>query len=312
MRIRKNVVEYGIHILVDQANLLQEDSLSLINIPSTVYMICKRRRICLVPDRIQKNTYNFAVKHGDDYCKIDGSLLISEEHAVNIEYPFTKFHITNNLTGEVCDGKCGTLLSKIFKNYGCFDECNSYYHERICHTCDMHGACYDKCLDLEVLYVGQSHDSNKRLSGAHKTLQKINLETMINEPDHEIWIVLLSDFRVKLHTTIADGMNDNFNAPIVNPLFVSKMEKKEITNLVEAGLINYFKPIYNEIYKYSFPNKNHKSYPFAYKNNINALSLELNTSYIVSRTCSSEVSASTLHIPIFKLFDKQYKHLYEF
>lgn len=51
----------------------------------------------------------------------------------------------------------------------------------------------------------------------------------------------------------------------------------QIINVTEAGLINYFKPEYNEKFKNNFPDVEHKGYRFYYDYDYNAIEIELDT-----------------------------------
>ncbi len=123
---------------------------------------------------------------------------------------------------------------------------------------------------FETLYVGQAFGDGNRSAQtrlrSHSTLQKILARTAYEYPDREIVIFML-EFD---HDQIVSGMDgapgaidtdENeerlFNA-IDNP-----PSKKQKISMIEAALIRYFQPKYNEIFKIKFPSPKLKHFSHA-------------------------------------------------
>jgi len=140
--------------------------------------------------------------------------------------------------------------------------------------------------NLEVLYVGQSYgDSGNRSAidrlKSHSTLQKILADVQHSSPDDEVY-VLTFEYMPYQVITIMDGRSNakikdyrdiqRFHSILDNPL----TEYQQIC-LIEAGLIRYFQPTYNKIYKDNFPSEKHKVLEKCYKLDFSGLIIEINT-----------------------------------
>lgn len=146
-------------------------------------------------------------------------------------------------------------------------------------------------LNSKILYVGQSYgkagerDAIQRL-GSHSTLQKILADVSHTNIEVEV-AVSLWEFTPRLISSF-DGISKNYltsededikhlESVMSNPpLWIDN----QIINVTEAGLINYFKPEYNEKFKNNFPDFDHKGYKFYYNHDYNAIEIELDTSCI--------------------------------
>ena len=148
----------------------------------------------------------------------------------------------------------------------------------------------------EVLYVGQafgdgSRSAQERLQ-SHATLQKILARTAHEYPDQEIIIFMLEfDFE-----QLISGMDGRAVGAIDTDENESRMfkaidnppSKKQKISLIEAGLIRYFQPHYNETFKIKFPSTKLKTLQSCYDLDISGLIVELDTSelnfYLYSQT----------------------------
>lgn len=143
-------------------------------------------------------------------------------------------------------------------------------------------ACYD------VLYVGQALGAQGNKSAfqrlqSHSTLQKILAKIHYNSPDKEIMILMYQFDHENMFTSMdgrakdVDQSDKNehrlFNA-VDNP-----PNKKQKIGLIEAGLIRYFQPEYNEMFKIKFPSVKHKTLQSCYKLDISGLIIEINTEH---------------------------------
>ncbi|SHN53899.1 hypothetical protein SAMN02745247_01110 [Butyrivibrio hungatei DSM 14810] len=145
--------------------------------------------------------------------------------------------------------------------------------------------------EYEVLYIGQAYGSDgnrtaiQRLS-SHSTLQKILSEANLNYPTKHIFILLLQiseslnllfDGRAKEYTE-DDKSTDKHLKEVICDL----PKEKQVINITEAALINYFKPIYNERLVNNFPNLKSKSYKQYFDLDYNALTVEVDLEFDTS------------------------------
>lgn len=169
----------------------------------------------------------------------------------------------------------------------------------------------DALRQLEVLYVGQAYAEGKRSAfdrlKSHSTLQKILADVIHKMPDDEILLAAFEYVPYRVITSM-DGANKDairdqsdhqrFMSIIDNPL----TENAQIC-LVEAGLIRYFVPPYNKIYKDSFPSADQKILNSCYELDFSALIVEINTEDLGLKLFSKAVEASYHHLAKFDLID---------
>ncbi|MBS6025742.1 MAG: hypothetical protein KIB00_16830 [Paeniclostridium sordellii] len=143
-------------------------------------------------------------------------------------------------------------------------------------------------LDMNVLYIGQAYGSDgertatKRLK-SHSTLQKILMDCHTKSPDKRLYLLLL-EFTDNLQMYF-DGMSQNYiksneedNIHIHNVLS-NIPNYKQVINITEAALINYFKPSYNINFVENFPNHNHLGYKQYFNLDYNSLIVELDLAF---------------------------------
>lgn len=138
-------------------------------------------------------------------------------------------------------------------------------------------------------------------------MQKILADVVQKMPDDEI---LLFTFEYVPYRVIAsmDGTDKNairdesdskrFPSILDHPL----TEHQQIC-LVEAGLIRYFRPSYNEVYKASFPASDQKLLSSCYELDFSALVVEIDTEELAMELFSQHAAASGHHIAKFDLID---------
>lgn len=165
--------------------------------------------------------------------------------------------------------------------------------------------------DLEVLYIGQAFGDGNRSAfdrlKSHSTLQKILAKEQHDSPESEIQILTFqyAPYRV---VSIMDGRAegaiddyrdiDRFKAIVNTPL----SEYQQIC-LIEAGLIRYFRPHYNTIYKDNFPSNKHKILESCYDLDFSALVVEINTDELGFNLFSKDVMPRMHHISQIELVD---------
>ncbi|MFT2789734.1 hypothetical protein ACMV5I_06635 [Serratia sp. T13T92] len=167
--------------------------------------------------------------------------------------------------------------------------------------------------DLEVLYVGQAYADGKRTAierlRSHSTLQKILADTMNDFPDDQIYIltlvysdyILFSSFNGADKTCIS-GQEDLAR---LKSIIDTPLSKKEIVCLSEAGLIRYFNPKYNIIYKGSFPSSDQKILSGCFDLDFSGLSVEIELNGSNFRLYSKDVSVKHHHTAMFNLVDEE-------
>jgi hypothetical protein len=171
----------------------------------------------------------------------------------------------------------------------------------------------DVLRQLDVLYVGQAYAEGKRSAldrlKSHSTLQKILADIHHNMPDDEVFLLAFEYLPYRVITTM-DGIDKTairdetdskrFMSIIDHPL----TEHQQIC-LVEAGLIRYFTPAYNEIYKDSFPAADQKILSSCYDLDFSGLIVEIDTEELRMQLFSKHVRPSEHHIAKFDLVDPQ-------
>lgn len=136
----------------------------------------------------------------------------------------------------------------------------------------------------EILYIGQakgrteSRNTGKRLA-IHKTLQRILADCHDYKKDVDVRVVSFSIGENVMWTTLTTPETSNAKIEdIYEPKskeFKLKISDASLINLVEAKLINYLKPEYNDVYKNkSVPSKEHKTY-IEYNKFFNSMNIDL-------------------------------------
>lgn len=126
---------------------------------------------------------------------------------------------------------------------------------------------------FKILYIGQAkgNDFNRfaqdRLK-SHSTLQNILSQIIDSRIIYDIKVLLLSTSEVKIATTMDSGKFATISAEEI----LDFPDETSHINLVEAKLINYFKPEFNEKFKnWYVPEDHHKSYDDYYKKKFNSM-----------------------------------------
>lgn len=167
--------------------------------------------------------------------------------------------------------------------------------------------------DIEVLYVGQAFGDGTRTAfdrlKSHSTLQKILAQAQYESPEYEIQILtfeyapyrIISQMGGRAENVISDYRDIDRYRSIIN----NHLSEREQICLIEAGLIRYFQPRYNEIFKDSFPNDKHKILESCYDLDFSGLIVEINTDELSFRLFSPTVKPSYHHICKVDLLDPE-------
>lgn len=300
--MRKYLTEFGINSYCTHSTLLQQSELGSPYAQSShsdkyhIYIIGQRPRASIVPRSIKFSKKNVVgtlqVQEKDSLSKYPFKVLnhfgTSNLDYVS-EYPYNNFSILNSQKEAVLKGKVSLLAPNI-------------------------GFLGSDFLDLEVLYVGQSYGEKgernafKRLEN-HSKLQKIYSQALSDSPDKEIWLILCS-FEYQFILDI-DGANKNIqfaekdDQSHTRRVFDQNINERQHINFVEAGLINYFKPKYNEVFKNKFPLQKHKSYKECYDLEINHLSVVLETEHLGLSLWSDHQAKKPIHMAEFYFYSKE-------
>jgi hypothetical protein len=307
--MKRKPSEFAVNSFASMISVLQSDDLDLITSqkffnehnPCHIYMICRRPRIIIEPNKFKCNNDSFDMyfkiqkkeKFEEFYLKINNP---RKPELVEIEsyYPFNSFKLKSK--DDTLSAKTATFLQTLPRY-----EFNGDF------------------LDLEILYIGQSYGVEGARTAPdrlkkHETLQAIYAEALNKNPDQEIWLILLSFQQLGItmlngRTPFTEQEIEEDKSRLVD--FFKTMSGGGITeqqfiNFTEAALIQYFKPSYNKEYKDTFPNPAHKTYLECYDLDINSVCLELGTMESVNVMVYSEfVERNPIHMADFLLHNKR-------
>ena len=272
----------------------------------------------LMKGGILKDEYRYAI----DKCHI---YIIAARPSPYFD-PATIKHENNKLSGDVCYKIDGVENRVPFDGYRCklegdavslkckypFKEIWSINEngEEVTHLPASYFAStklpHNEDLNsYEVLYVGQALGKQGNRSALdrlknHSTLQKILAMTNNDYPDKEIMIFMYQYEHAQVLTSIdgraKDADNTSVNETRLMNTIQNPPEKKQRIGMIEAGLIRYFQPHYNEIFKIKFPSTKHRVLESCRKLDITGLGIELDSSDLNYYLYSHEQYKSQHHI----------------
>jgi hypothetical protein len=166
--------------------------------------------------------------------------------------------------------------------------------------------------DLEVEYVGMSYAGGRRSAKdrllSHSTLQAVMADMSRDQPDREVMVVL-ERYEPPQVFVLMNGRDESLNVEDDRDIAADLIRaQNEISKdlqicLVEAGLIKYFQPKYNDIYKKRFPHPSHEILKEVYSIDFGAVTVELNSEDLNVRLGSAVRKAGFHHIANFDLHD---------
>ena len=166
--------------------------------------------------------------------------------------------------------------------------------------------------NLEVVYVGMSYaDGNRSAKDrllSHSTLQQVLADLMYDAPDMDT-IVLMVKFDTPQVLMSFDGRNKELKLENDRDAIDDIQKAEELLaqdvqiSLIEACLIRYFMPQYNDKYKQSFPHPSHKILKALYDIDFNAIGVEINSECINSKIFSVNIEPGFHHMAFFDLHD---------
>ena len=278
------------YVLIQQSELdCVEEELSF-TIEAYIYFVCRRPRMFVDPEyfviegdncfslafgfqRANNRVTEFNILVTHDLCRSDLVL--------NSPFPNNYFSIESADGKTLFQGKVASFLDEIYK-----------------------GNQDAQLAGLEVLYIGQGQRENAvhRLK-KHSTVQKITAQTLANQPDYELYL-LLTTFKEKNLIGVS-GMVELTPEEEERDLnrFMSLMQnggkafdKIQQVNLIEAALINYFKTVpYNQKFVKHFPLPTHTSYSEYYAADVNSILVELDTRQVGYQLFSGAVAQHDRH-----------------
>ena len=161
---------------------------------------------------------------------------------------------------------------------------------------------------FQVLYVGQAIGDGSR--GAmdrlisHSTLQKILARLPYDHPDQEIALFMYQFDHSNILSSNGNtesAIDSEDNESRLQKVIANPPEKKEMIGVIEAALIRYFQPEYNEKFKNSFPRTTQKTLKPYYDLDITGLIVELDSSDLGIFLSSSTAIAANHHTAMFDL-----------
>ena len=300
---RKSLTDYSIGLCSGHVAILPPDQLhadgtmpenfAQIYDQFHIYLIGRRPALAIDPETLR---YEEGVIHGHLTYRVDGQatrLPFSYSHplpegtvdVVAAPYPHRDYRAVDG-DGEILEF-WPTLIIPSYANIG--------------HGLD----------ELDIVYVGQAFGDGSRNAldrlRSHSTLQKILADTAAQQPDDEVVIVLAQfpQYRVfsimdgRVASELSDDQDkERFFSVLDNPL----SEHAQVC-LAEAGLIRYFQPRYNEIYKSRFPKQDQKILDACYKLDFSAIIVEINTEDIGLYLKSDHMRRGLHHMAKYDLHD---------
>lgn len=255
-----------------------------------IYFICARPNFYFIDGSVKHcdNTLS-----GEVGYKIDGNesrfhfeyswMLEDDAISVRCNYPFREAVSINKDGKEVSYVSASMIATFYSSELGCYSDLSSY----------------------EVLYIGQAVGKNgsrnaiERLR-SHSTLQKILAQTSYNKPDQEIMLFMYAFEHEQIFSSLdgrsgliedTDSDGQRFKTALKN-----LPKKNQIINMIEAALIRYFQPEYNEKFKESKISPKLKALEKCYDLDMSGLIVELNTENLFYSLYSEKIKKSYHHI----------------
>lgn len=166
--------------------------------------------------------------------------------------------------------------------------------------------------NLEVEYVGMSYAEGRRSAKdrllSHSTLQAVMADMSRDQPDREVMLVL-ERYDAPQIFILMNGRDKSLKIEEDRDIEADiARAQSEITKnlqicLIEAALIKYFQPVYNDIYKKRFPHPSHEILKEVYSIDFGAVTVELNSEDLNVCLGSRTRKSGSHHIANFDLHD---------
>lgn len=284
MKKRKYLSEFGLNVFTSYKSIIPIENLKFFKDRRNyhIYSILSSPKVRYIKDSFKATqkgiSFTLERQIKDSIEKIEIQQAIFNEYLdhtklnLKCDYPY------NNLEIEINDNSWLSILGGSPKNnkilLNAHDALGIFVSEIVCA--------------FEVLYIGQAFGrdgeriATDRLK-SHSTLQRILTDYFSMHPDKQLHISLF-EFTPQIHASF-DGLTrkytatdkeerDHFNDVMDNPL-----KYKQIINITEAAMINYFKPSYNINFVDNFPDIGHKGYSQYYDLDYNSLVVEIDLEF---------------------------------
>lgn len=240
-----------------------------------IYLIVTRSRLTYVPGSIEigPNETTGRFRYTKDGVATEAKFWLNgypNAEALRIsEYPHSKLHLIKD--GNVLYTLPASTLS---------------------FMCD--GVSDQSIRDLEVVYVGMAYGEGGRSAkdrlASHSTLQQVLADINGDTPDLETLLVMV-EYKPPMMIMSFDGRTKSPTVPPRNVGTAHKATEETVTEnvqitLIEAALIRYFQPRYNDKYKRRFPHPRQKILSEIYNIDYAALGVEIDTEDIHARLFS--------------------------
>ncbi|HBQ67538.1 MAG TPA: hypothetical protein DD781_13875 [Leclercia adecarboxylata] len=255
-----------------------------------IYLICARPSFYFIDGAIKHDKKKLS---GEIGYKIEGKEIkfyfeynwVLEDDAVDVicKYPFREVISINNKGEKVTYVSASIIATSYSSKLDCFSDLSSY----------------------EVLYIGQAVGKNgsrnaiERLRN-HSTLQKILAQTFYNKPDQEIMLFMYAFEHEQIFSSLdgrsglindTDGDDKRFKLAIKN-----RPNKNQAINMIEAALIRYFQPEYNEKFKESKISPKLKALGKCYDLDMSGIIVEINTENLFYSLYTKTIKKNYHHI----------------
>lgn len=172
-------------------------------------------------------------------------------------------------------------------------------------------------LDYEVLYIGQAYGKNGKRTAldrlaSHETVQKIYSQTLTDNPESDIWIMLCKFSQDSMLFSVGKDLvkvkkeDEKVEEEKVKHVFDNNgllITERQRINFTEAALIKYFEPYYNIRFKDIFPSPRHTSYKECYDLDIRAINIELDTSEMGRKIFTDKAKRRFHHMKMYEFKD---------
>ncbi|MBZ9763470.1 hypothetical protein LB553_21670 [Mesorhizobium sp. CA8] len=163
----------------------------------------------------------------------------------------------------------------------------------------------------EVVYIGQAYGADGQRNVIdrllrHETLQRIVAENAADSPDTDVYVYgfqyqdnnqVFITFDGRDKSLIGDERDrERLMKALDNPI-----GDKEMTQIVEAGLIRYFQPIYNKKFKEIFPNSEYGFLSDLKHFEYEGFIVEIDTEDLHTRLKSSTFPAGSHHTATYQI-----------
>jgi hypothetical protein len=269
--------------------------------PCNIYFVLRRPKVTVIPDSInisnKKASFKLLVHSKEKHIEVDLRCEFTNANSkieYYTEYPYNILEFRDQEKALMV-ARPSTLLDSnlVLDNSDCEE------------------------LDYEVLYIGQAYGKNGKRTAldrlaSHETVQKIYSQTLTDNPESDIWIMLCKFTQDSMLFSAGKDLvkvkkeDEKIEEERMKHVFdnngLSITERQRI-NFTEAALIKYFEPYYNIKFKDIFPSPRHTSYKECYDLDIRAINIELDTSEMVRKIFTDKTNRKVHHMKMYEFND---------